>query len=126
MTHRRPEHDIQVAIVNRLRGEFDAVVAAVPNGGRRGKLEAVALLEEGVEPGHPDLIAYGREGRALLLEVKAPRGALSPVQRRLIPDLRERGFPVAVVRSVDEALAAMREAGFGPRRTPAPELATEF
>ena len=122
----RPEHLIQVAIVNRLRAEFDAIVAAVPNGGGRGKLEAVALKEEGVEPGHPDLIAYGREGRALLLEVKAPSGSLSLVQRRLIPDLRERGFPVAVVRSVDEALAAMREAGFGPRRPPAAEPATEF
>ncbi|WP_053080453.1 VRR-NUC domain-containing protein [Methylobacterium variabile] len=126
MTRRRPEHDIQVKIVNRLRGEFDAVVAAVPNGGRRGKLEAVSLLEEGVEPGHPDLIAYGREGRTLLLEVKAPGGSLSPVQRRLIPDLRERGFPVAVVRGVAEAVAAMREAGFGPRRAPTPEPMTEF
>ena len=104
MARRRPEHDIQVAIVKRLRGEFDVVVAAVPNGGRRGKLEAVSLLDEGVEPGHPDLIAYGREGRALLLEVKALSGSLSPVQRRLIPDLRERGFPVVVVRSVDEGI----------------------
>ncbi|ACL59121.1 VRR-NUC domain-containing protein [Methylobacterium nodulans] len=126
MTRARPEHHIQAAIVARLRGSFDAIVAAVPNGGRRGKREAVELRAEGVEPGHPDLIAYGRDGRVLLLEVKAAGGSLSAAQRRLIPNLRERGFPVAVVRDIEGAVQAMREAGFGPRRGPAPEPATEF
>ncbi|MFE1601586.1 VRR-NUC domain-containing protein [Methylobacterium sp. ID0610] len=122
----RPEHDIQVAIVGRLRGSFDAVVVAVPNGGRRGKREAVDLRAEGVESGHPDLIAYGRDGRLLLMEVKAPGGSLSAEQRRLIPKLRDRGFPVVVVRDVDGAVRAMREAGFGPRVPPAAEPTTGF
>jgi hypothetical protein len=48
----------------------------------------------------------------VLLELKRSRGGqLSPAQKALHPRLEAAGFPVAVVRSVDEALAAVSAAG---------------
>lgn len=114
MSRGRPEQILQSRIVARLRREFDAIVASCPNGGTRGRIEAVRLKEAGVVAGHPDLIAYGREGRVALLEIKAPGGSLSEAQRRLLPDLQARGFPVFVVDTVEDAVEALREAGFGP------------
>jgi hypothetical protein len=46
------------------------------------------------------------------LEVKSATGRLTPAQQEEITALRHDGFPVAVVRSVDEALAALREWGW--------------
>jgi hypothetical protein len=52
------------------------------------------------------------QSRVVLLELKRSRGGqLSPAQRALHPRLEAAGFPVAVVRSVDEALAAVSAAG---------------
>lgn len=114
MTRGRPEQILQSRIVARLRRDFDCAPFAVPNGGKRGRLEAVRLKESGVVAGHPDLIVYGREGRLVLLEVKAEDGDLNTAQRRVIPDLQGRGFPVFVVDTVEEAVQALNEAGFGP------------
>lgn len=117
----RPEQILQTKIVARLRREFDCAPFAVPNGGSRGHIEAVRLKESGVVAGHPDLVVYGRDGRVVLLEVKAPGGDLNAAQRRVIPDLQDRGFPVSVVDTVEGAVKALRDAGFEPPR-PAPFL----
>lgn len=117
---KRPEQLLQGRIVAHLRREFDCAPFAVPNGGKRGRIEAVRLKESGVVAGHPDLIVYGREGRLVLLEVKKPGGGLdndlNAAQRVVIPDLQDRGFPVSVVDSVEQAAHALRSAGFGPAR----------
>ncbi|ACL59927.1 VRR-NUC domain-containing protein [Methylobacterium nodulans] len=129
MTRARPEQVIQTKIVVAMHRRFDCRCVHVPNGGRRGKLEGVAFKEMGVEAGHPDLIVYGRGGRCFLIEVKAPGGSLSASQRAFLPGLRERGFPVHVVDSVEDALAAGAAFGLPPapaRPRPAPEPATEF
>ncbi len=118
MSRGRPEQQLQTRIVARLRRDFDCAPFAVPNGGSRGRLEAVRLKESGVVAGHPDLVVYGREGRVVLLEVKAPGGDLNAAQRRVIPDLQGRGFPVFVVDTVEEAVQALHEVGFGPPQAP--------
>jgi hypothetical protein len=46
------------------------------------------------------------------LEVKAEKGRTSDAQDECIAMLRRMGHDVAVVRSVDEALAALREWGW--------------
>ena len=120
----RPEQILQTRIVARLRREFDALVYAVPNGGSRGRIEAVRLKEMGVVAGIPDLVACGREGMSVYLEIKAPGGDLSDAQRRIIPELQGRGFPVFTVDTVDAAVQALTEAGFGPPR-PADWLARD-
>jgi hypothetical protein len=113
-TRGRPEQILQTRIVARLRRDFDCAPFAVPNGGTRGRVEAIRLKESGVVAGHPDLIVYGREGLVVLLEVKAPGGDLSDAQRVVIPDLQSRGFPVFIVDTVEEAVEALRDTGFGP------------
>jgi len=90
---------------------FDAVwttwelrnAASAAEGARRKRLGAL--------PGWPDLGVFYR-GSVVLLELKRSRyGALSPAQRVLHPRLSDNGFPVAVCRSVDEALDAVAAGG---------------
>lgn len=126
MTH--PEQKIQTAIVIAMRRQFDAFVFHVPNGGARTKLEALHFKEAGTTAGVPDLIAVGTSGDILFLEIKAkvqvrdepvpPHlriNSLSDSQKVVVPDLRRRGFTVAVVDNVEDALAAAHAAGFSPR-----------
>ena len=61
--------------------------------------------------GWPDCSVWWR-GRVVLLELKrARRWQLSEAQKLLHPRLEAAGFPVAVVRSVPEALDAVAAAG---------------
>lgn len=142
VTRRRQEQAIQTAIVVALHREFDCRAIHVANGGSRSITEAVHLKEMGVWAGHPDLVVYGRDGKVLLIEVKekvqareravplvARLTTLSDSQKLAVPELRERGFTVAVVDSVEDAVSAVRDAGFGARATRprwAAELATGF
>lgn len=120
----RPEQRLQTRIVNRLRRDFDCEPYAVPNGGKRGKLEAIRLKEMGVKAGHPDLIVYGREARNFLIEVKSDDGSLSKAQKDAIADLRERGNVVYVVDTLEGAVQAAQDFGLGPRRS-APRAAID-
>ena len=130
VSRRRDEQKVQTAIVVALHREFDCRVVHVPNGGSRTMLEAIALKEMGTWAGHPDLIVYGRGGKLLLLEVKeavqvrerniVPEErlqTLSTAQKLAVPELRSRGFTVAVVDCVADAIAAVHAFGFGPRAT---------
>lgn len=73
----------------------------------------------GTIAGWPDLAVYGclitddHEPRPFVgfLEVKTIKGRVSPLQRECHDRLREAGFNVAVVRSIDDALAAARAWG---------------
>jgi hypothetical protein len=47
------------------------------------------------------------DGRFVALEVKTPRGRVTPEQQRFITLVRARGGFAAVVRSVDDAIAAV-------------------
>lgn len=110
-----PERDVQRAVVAFLRRALPAgsVVAAVPNEerGRAQTKEARARFGQarkmsGVVSGFPDLIV-AIPGRVLFLELKAPKGVLSDAQRDLHPRIRALGHPVHIVRSIEDAEAAM-------------------
>jgi hypothetical protein len=58
-------------------------------------------------PGWPDLACYGHCGEHVLLEVKTASGVVSEAQHEMHELLHRRGFKVAVVRSVTEALEAL-------------------
>lgn len=105
-----PEAAIQRAIVQRLRwhGFF---VASIPNEGKRSVQAGRAMRATGMRRGLPDLLV-AKEGRVCMLEVKAERGRVSEAQADAHADLERHGVFVAVVRSQDEAVAALREAGF--------------
>lgn len=91
------------------------------NDGKRSIASAMRLKRLGMVAGDPDLRVWKPREPALrhmqaplvgFLEVKAATGKLTPAQREEIELLKADGFPVAVVRSVDEALAALREWGW--------------
>jgi hypothetical protein len=107
---RRDEDLVQRAIVDWLRlvePRLAAPWCGVPNGGARSPIEAALLQGLGVVAGAPDLV-FVRAG----LEVKRPGGGrLSPAQREFRAGCERRGVPYAVVRSLDEAIAAVE--GFG-------------
>lgn len=140
---KRGEQKLQTAIVVALRKQFDCFVFHVPNGGVRTALEAMAFKDAGTTAGVPDLIATGPEGRIGFLEIKdrvqvRERAVdpfdrlltLDPAQKTVVSGLRGRGFRVAVIDSVDDAVAALNSLGFPPKPRGGARseiaLATEF
>ena len=116
MTKRRltpSEHQIQAAIVTGLRRAAlpDVVVAAVPNGGSRkgGFIEGARMKREGVTAGVLDLLILGPGGKVRFMEVKTPKGRLSPAQKDFMQIMDRAGIDYAVVRSVDEAMNKAKE-----------------
>ena len=64
----------------------------------------------GLGTGSADLVGVVRGGRAIALEVKNETGRVRPEQHRWHDAARAWGVYVAVVRSVDDAIAAVDDA----------------
>ena len=60
----------------------------------------------GSAPGLPDICGVWK-GRAIAIELKAPRGIVSDQQQRFIDRINEAGGLAFVARSVDEVIAAL-------------------
>jgi hypothetical protein len=70
-------------------------------------LRAIGCLVEPLsQRGIPDLLV-GLRGRWVLLEIKGKRGELTPAQRRFCAVAWAAHLPVAVVRTLDDALEAL-------------------
>jgi hypothetical protein len=110
MTRAAPERAIQNAIRQRL-ALHGVVCIAIPNAGQRSAAAARALRAEGMLRGAPDLVCVGDEGRVAWLEVKTAAGRVSDAQAEVHDLLRRKGHVVAVVRSQDDAVAVLRDAG---------------
>ena len=95
------------------------LIIAIPNGGKRGKLEAMRLQAEGVTAGVPDLQIPMFN---LWIEMKAKGGRLSPVQKAMHERLRSEGQTVVTCFSTDEAVdvvtGIMHTRGMVPTRQP--------
>lgn len=104
-----PEALIQRAIIDRLRW-FGVLAVAVPNEGKRSASAGRRLKGTGMRPGFPDLICM-KDGCVVFLEVKAEKGRLQSNQAEFHDVLRRYGMRVAVVRSQDEAVAALAAMG---------------
>lgn len=120
------EAELQAAIVSWLKYGLrdDVRFTAVPLGGKRRRVEAARLIGQGVAPGWPDLsLVWGEQlwtpgkapprtvSRSAFMEVKTRDGRLSAKQRDFQRWCLESGVPHAVVRSLDEAVAAARSWG---------------
>ena len=92
----------------------DWPACAIPNGGRRGKVEAAILKAEGVSAGAPDWVCFraprnhpesGTLYHGLALEFKSPtgKGRLTESQRKWHAALDDEGWRVGVVTSADHA-----------------------
>jgi VRR-NUC domain len=121
MTRRKtPEADAQRAIVEALRFVLPRgaivhhSVNEVTSGDRRAKVRQAILVGMGVHAGFTDLIVLS-DGRVLFLEVKSKTGRLSPAQETFRDAVRAQGFAWALVRSVEDALAALADHGFTTR-----------
>lgn len=86
----------------------DVVVAAVPNGGRRGKREAASLKAEGVLAGYPDLLVDAARGGyfGLRIEMKRAdgRGVESAEQRGVRRRLERAGYRSVVCVGAEAAI----------------------
>lgn len=109
---KRPEADLQRLIVAFLRLVLPAgaIIHHSANeagqGGQGGRTRQAILSGMGVCPGFSDLIVVS-EGRVLFLELKSKTGRLSPAQERFRDQVQAQGFAWALVRSIDEVLAAL-------------------
>ena len=119
-----PEADAQRAIVQALRFALprDAIVHHCANevteAGPRGAKRQAILVGMGVHAGFADLMILC-DGRALFLELKAPKGRLRPDQEAFRDAVLAQGFGWALVRSLDDALSALADHGFTSRVRPA-------
>lgn len=108
---RHVEDDLQKSVFAYLARALpdEGTAYAIPNGGKRHAREAARMKGLGVVAGMPDIgICY--RGRAMFVELKAPRGVVSAAQRETIRKLTYCGAPVMLCRSVEDVEAALREA----------------
>ena len=112
---RSREHDIQCGCVTWFRVRYPReIIFAIPNGGARNVATGVALKEEGVLAGVPDLMVLSARGgyHGLFVEMKKSsvgvrgqlvgRGHLSAVQKELFPRIEEKGYKIEVCYSFDD------------------------
>ena len=101
------EHAEQATLVQWLeRFHPDLRIFAIPNGGKRGKLEAMRLRLEGVSPGVPDLMLPTPRGQhhGLFVEMKRTKGgSVSKEQKDWIDYLQAQGYQAIVCRGFEEA-----------------------
>jgi hypothetical protein len=81
-----------------------------PGEGRRGWKSQADLKSSGFTTGWPDLEIVW-QGRVYFLELKSAKGRVSPVQAKCHAGLSAAGAPIGVVRSLDEAVARLKEWG---------------
>jgi hypothetical protein len=108
----RPEQEIQRALFQHLAVRAASTVFAFhpANGGWRSRVEGAILKGMGVKAGVPDIIAI-KNGQCYALELKAPDGRLTPVQRDAHAALAAAGATVAVAYGLDDALARLEAWG---------------
>lgn len=115
-----PEADIQRAIVSTLRFVLPSgsivhhCANEVTQAGQAGAKRQAILAGMGVTPGFADLIVLS-QGKVLFLEVKSTTGSLSDAQKVFRDAVQAQGFAWALVRSVEDALGALTEAGMVTR-----------
>lgn len=124
MTQRStPEADLQRAVVTALRFALPKTAIVhhcaneVTEAGPRGARRQAILVGMGVHPGFADLMVLC-DGRVLFLELKAPKGLLSPTQEAFREAVLAQGFGWALVRNLDDALGALADHGFTTRVVP--------
>jgi hypothetical protein len=102
----------QQALRKRLYYSAPSVmVVAVPNAARRTVWEARRAKQEGLAAGFPDLVCLWPGGIAFVEMKRVKGGTVSDNQAEWIERLQGFGFPAAVCRGADAAMAFLRDAG---------------
>jgi hypothetical protein len=120
MTRRHPEDDLQRTVIDTLRLSPGLVVIAIPNGGKRGKIEAARLKGLGVAAGVSDLMVFWAPAKVAMIELKAPGlvtgkhdplDACSEPQQVWYLTMRTMGHFITVCDSVEMVEAFLRGCG---------------
>ena len=111
-TVRRLEDPIHAAIAGYLRIALPrgAMFWATINEGKRTGQEQGRIRAAGIKPGVPDLFVL-HAGRLIGLEVKSAKGKASDKQTDFADELRAAGACWHIVRSIDDAYAALKNEG---------------
>ena len=107
------ESKIQRHVVNYLRLELrqcGGLVFAVPNGGKRSKIEARIQVAEGTLHGVSDLILLLPNSRTVFVEMKTDKGKQSEYQKQFEDSVTNLGFEYVIWRSIDDSINWVKEA----------------
>lgn len=107
----------QIATYLSLALPVDARFHHSPSEGKRGWKSQVALKSSGFSAGWPDIEVVW-QGKIYFLELKSQKGRVSPAQAECHAGLVAAGACVAIVRSLDEAVARLIEWGVPLRAKP--------
>jgi hypothetical protein len=112
MRRLRPEQEIQRAIFQhvKIRSAPGTYIFHPANGGYRTPIEGAIFKGLGIRAGTPDIFAI-HAGKCYALELKAPDGRLTPVQRDAHAALAAAGAEVATAYDLDDALARLEAWG---------------
>lgn len=119
MKRRYVEDNLQVDLVRYLRAILpDCAVHHSPNGAHMHPRQCAKMKYHGMVPGWPDIEIVAPHGRVYFMEVKRPKGPkgsgdyggrLSEDQDGVRFHFVRYGVPYAVVRSLDDAKAALAQ-----------------
>jgi hypothetical protein len=109
---KNPESNLQISCVKWFRLQYpDRIIAAIPNGGKRGIVTASIMKAEGVLPGMPDLIIPEPMGlfHGMFIEMKSETGTTSQHQKEILRRLNNVGYAVYVCRSLDNFMQVVND-----------------
>lgn len=108
----REEDRIQRDLVKHLelRAYPGVIWFHVPNGGRRGAIEAANFKKLGVKPGVSDLIFFHRS-KFYALELKVENGRPTEPQMDFVSRVNGQGGFAAIVNGLDRALGSLEAWG---------------
>jgi hypothetical protein len=114
---RNDEASAQAGVVQAVRAVApDVIIFSIPNGLWTTKRQASLARWTGLLAGAPDLALVLPDGRVAWWECKRPKGGiLSLAQRDLHIRFAHLGHPVAIIRSIDDALDELRRLGVRTR-----------
>lgn len=103
------EDELHAAVVDFLRIALakDVVLHHSPNEGKRSWKAQQNIVAFGTRAGWPDLEILA-DGTVYFIELKTPKGRMSPAQTETHANLRHAGFQVLTCRSVVEVELALR------------------
>ena len=118
---KKNKHDeslLQEAIIKYARLKYpDEIIYAIPNGAKRGIVQASIMKRTGLLAGVPDIFIAKPfsspkgliQFHGLYMEIKTSKGVLSENQKTIIPKLQEKGYQVEIIRSLDDAIKILNE-----------------
>jgi len=97
------EFQLQKLIIDYVDRQKPAYfIFSVPNGGYRGKFEALRLKQTGVRAGVADLCVLFPNGHSFFLELKTAQGKQSEKQKEFEKVCRHLGFHYHLIRSFED------------------------